>query len=123
MRRRWQRSPSNDDLTLGVNNRAVAYAVANPGNTPINIQIVLLNPDGTESQRINPPLLNPLSPGHHVATYLWQDLNNPRLQFQGSMVLIEQTATPFAVVALVQNQALFTVIPVSPQKAPGIVYR
>jgi hypothetical protein len=115
--------PVDDDRTVASATRSTGYAVANPGSTPINVQIVLLNPDGTEFQRFNPPALNPLPARHHIAEFLWQDLNNPALQFRGNMVLIEQTGTPFAVVALVQNQALYTVIPVSPNKPPAVVYR
>jgi hypothetical protein len=36
------------------------------------------------------------------------------------MVLIEQAGQQFSVVALVQNQGLFTAIPVIPAKAPNI---
>jgi hypothetical protein len=111
--------PVDDDGTLGAQSRFTGYAVANPGNTDINIKIDLVNPDGSLSQAITPTVLNPLRPGSHIARFLWQDLT-PNLQFRGSMVLIEQAGQQFSVVALVQNQGLFTAIPVIPAKAPNV---
>ncbi len=109
--------PVDDDHSVP---RDTGYAVANPGTTPINIKIVLVHPDGTIHQTILPPALNPLPPGGHVATFVWQDLNDQFLLFRGSMVLIEQSGKTFSVVALVLNNGLFTAIPVIPAKAPGI---
>jgi len=109
--------PADDDHSLF---RDTGYAVANPGNTPINIKVVLVHPDGTIHQTIFPPALNPLPPGGHVATFLWQDLNDSFLLFRGTVVLVEQASIPFSVVALVLNNGLFTAIPVLPTKAPGI---
>lgn len=112
--------PIDDDLTLGTQSRSTGYAIANIGTTDINIKIVLANPDGTVSQTITPAELNPLGPGNHLARFLWQHLNNPNLQFTGSIVLIEQTGLPFSASALVLNSGLFTAIPVVPAAAPGI---
>jgi len=113
--------PVDDDGTPGFAlGRFTGYAVANPENSSMNIKIVLVNPDGSISQTLSPQLLNPLLPGSHVARFLWQDLNNLNLKFQGSMVLIEQGGKKFSVVALVQNQGLFTAIPVLPTKAANI---
>lgn len=109
--------PVDDDHSAP---RDTGYAVANPGSTPINIKIVLVHPDGTIHQTVLPPALNPLPPGGHVATFIWQDLNDQFLLFRGSMVLIEQSGKTFSVVALVLNKGLFTAIPVIPAKAPGI---
>jgi hypothetical protein len=111
--------PVDDDGTLGAQSRFTGYAVANTGNTDINIRITLVNPDGSLLQTISPATLNPLRPGAHTARFLWQDIN-PSFQFRGSMVLIEQAGQQFSVVALVQNQGLFTAIPVIPAKAPNI---
>ena len=109
--------PVDDDHSQ---NRDTGYAIANPGTTPMNIKIVLVHPDGTIHQTLFPPALNPLPPGGHVATFIWQDLNDQFLLFRGSMVMIEQASLPFSVVALVLNQGLFTAIPVLPAAAPGI---
>ncbi len=111
--------PINDDRTLGAQSYMTGYAVANPGSEDINIRIVVLNPDGSMSTTLDPPDLNPLSPGCHVARFLWEDLGNPNLQFRGSMILSEQAGQAFSVVALVLNQQLYTAIPVIPTKAPG----
>ncbi len=109
--------PVDDDSAA---NRFTGYAIANSGNQNVNIRIVVVNPDGSPSQTLNPPLLNPLAPGAHVARFLYQDLNNANLQFKGSMVLIAQGSGTFAVVALLQDRGLFTAIPVVAAKAPGI---
>jgi len=109
--------PINDDHTLS---QDTGYAIANPSSSNINIKVVFLHPDGTVHQTLFPPALNPLPPGRHVATFVWQDLNDPFLLFRGSMVMIEQSSIPFAVTALVLNNGLFTAIPAIPSKAPGI---
>jgi len=112
------RIPIDDDRTLGSMTRATGYAVANPGLEDINISLLLLNPDGSVWKIMDPPLLNPLEPGSHEARFLWQDFNDPNMQFRGSMVLTAQAAKTFAVVALVMNQGQFTAIPVIPAKGP-----
>jgi thermitase len=112
--------PVDDDRTLGAKSRMTAYAVANPGTEDINIKVVLVNPDGSVARSIEPPGLNPLKPGCHRAGFLWEDLNDPNLQFRGSAVLLAQSAKTFSVVALVLDQGLYTSIPVIPAKAPGI---
>jgi hypothetical protein len=111
--------PIGDDLTLGAQSRSTGYAIANTGTTNINVKIVLVNPDGTVFQTINPAGLNPLPPGNHVARFVWQDVSTSFV-FQGSAVLIETAAQPFSVVALVLNQGLYSAIPAIPGKASGI---
>jgi thermitase len=110
------RIPIDDDRTLGSLSRVTGYAVANPGQEEININLLLLSPDGSVSRAIDPSALNPLRPGGHVARFLWEDLNEPDLQFRGSVVLTAQAAKTFATVALVMNQGLFTAIPVVPSE-------
>jgi hypothetical protein len=112
--------PVDDDRTLGAKSRMTGYAVANPGSEDINIKVVLLNPDGSVARSVEPPGLNPLKPGCHSAVFLWEDLNDPNLQFRGSAVLLAQSAKTFSIVALVLDQGLYTSIPVIPAKAPGI---
>jgi hypothetical protein len=109
--------PVDDDVPQ---DRFTGYAVANPGGDNINIKIVVVNTDGSIFQTLNPPELNPLGPGNHLARFLFQDLNDNSLKFQGSMVLIAQDAALFSIVALVQESGLFTAIPVIPTKAPNI---
>jgi subtilisin family serine protease len=110
--------PVDDDRTLGAASRTTGYAVANQGSTDIYIRIFQINPDGSIARAVDPPLLNPLRPGCHVSRFLWEDLNDPSLQFRGSMVLNADSA--FSVVALGLNQGLYTAIPVIPAKAPSI---
>jgi hypothetical protein len=62
-----------------------------------------------------------LAPGEQIARYFYQDLGHLGLtQFTGSMVLRAQGNGRFIAVALIQNQALFTVTPVEARKAPNI---
>jgi hypothetical protein len=112
--------PVDDDGTLGSQSRFTGYAVANPGSTPLSIKLVLVDPNGNPVQTITPTALNPLPAGQHAAGFLFQDLNNPSIQFRGSVVMIEQTGQQFSVVALVLNQGLLTAIPVLPTKPPTI---
>jgi hypothetical protein len=110
--------PVNDDNTLGARSYATGYAVANPGSQNLNIRVTVLGEDATVLRVIDPPLLNPLKPGWHVARFLWQDLEDQNLRMKGSMILTSQGGETFPVVALVMNQQLFTAIPVIPAKAP-----
>jgi hypothetical protein len=109
--------PVDDDHVL---QQDTGYAIANPGSTPINVKVIFVHADGTIHLTVNPPALNPLAPGGHVATFLWQDANDPFLLFRGTVVMIEQSGTPFSIVALVLNNGLFTAVPVIPSSAPNI---
>jgi hypothetical protein len=112
--------PVDDDRTLGVRSRITGYAVANPGSEGINVRLILVKPDGTVLRTLDPKALNPLDPGSHVARFLWEDLEDPNLQFKGSLVLIIQGGKTASIVALMLNQGLYTAIPVIPAKAPDI---
>ncbi len=110
--------PMDDDHVL---QQDTGYAIANPGSTPINIKVIFVHPDGTIHLTVSPTALNPLAPGGHVASFLWQDANNNQfLIFRGSVVMIEQSGKPFSIVALVLNNGLFTAVPVIPAGAPNI---
>jgi hypothetical protein len=114
--------PVDDDASQG---RFTGYAVANHGDSDANIRIIVVDANGIAvGQPIRPPQLNPLRAKKHVARFLFQDLNDPNLKFQGSMVLIADGGMKVAVVALVQNSGaagnLYTAIPVIRSKAPGI---
>jgi hypothetical protein len=113
--------PVTDDAGL---RRYTGYAAANRGSGSISIRIVLVNADGSVRQVLRPALLNPLRAGNQVARFLFQDLNDTALTFQGSMVLIADNGAAFSVVALVQSEGaegpLYTAVPVIPAKAPGI---
>jgi hypothetical protein len=106
--------PIDDDLTLGAQSRSTGYAVANPGNENINIRPVLIYPDGSIATTLAPFIL---TPGSHIARFLWQELGESNLKFRGSVVLIADGGKSFSVVALMMNQGLYTAIPVIPGKA------
>ena len=96
-------------------NRLTAYAVANPTSQTVVIKLGLVDVNGN---LVNDTVSITLTPGQQIARYLYQDLGLPI--FQGSMVLRAQCSGTFIAVALVQNQQLFTVIPVTPSKASNI---
>lgn len=103
-----------------IQNRFTGYAIANPGTENVNIRIVLVNGDGVQVQTIRPPSLNPLAPGGHSASFIWQDLNNQNLEFSGSMVFISDGGFQFSMVALVLDRGLITAVPAISGKAPGV---
>ena len=109
--------PVDDDHVGG---RDTGYAIANPGTTDINVKLIFVHPDGTIHMSLTPPALNPLHPGGHVATFLWQDAADQFLLFRGTVVMIEPTGKAFSVVALVLNNGLFTAVPVIQGSAPTI---
>jgi len=102
--------PMDDDVGV---NRTTGYAVANVGVDPITVNIQTYNPDGTPAAALSAV---PLAPGEQRAAFFWQDQHASQ-KFKGSAVLTEQSGRRFAVVALVQNQGLYTAIPVIPAKA------
>jgi hypothetical protein len=105
--------PVDDNLD---ENRYTGYAVANPGTDTLSIKVQTVNADGSPGPTLT---AIPLAPGRQIATFLFQDQAAAR-HFQGTVVLIGQNGSHFSVVALVQNQGLYTAIPVIPAKAPAI---
>ncbi len=104
--------PVDDDNSQS---RYVGYALANTGTTPITIKVDVVDNTGTVQKTFN---IN-LNPGAQLAKFLFQD--DPTFStFSGSMVLVGQNSATFAVVALVQDGSLYTVIPVIPSKAANI---
>jgi len=100
-------------------NRRTAFAVANYGSDPINIKIVVLDKNGAITNTITPEELNPLGPQQQLARFL-DEYDSSTESLQGSMVLITEDGQRFVVLALIQNQWLYTSIPVIPGKAPNI---
>jgi hypothetical protein len=95
--------------------RATGFAVANPGNSDINISIVVLDESGFQvGNTVSPAELNPLGPQKQVARYLHQYL--PLVTtFKGSMILL--SGDSFVSVALSTSPGLgpdsvMSVIPV-----------
>ncbi len=108
--------PLDDDIPPPAN-RYTGYAVANPSTTDtITIKVQTVEADGQPAATLAPITL---APGKQVATFVFQD-SAASQQFKGSVVLIGEDGKSFVVVALVQNQGLYTAIPVIPSKAPHI---
>ena len=101
----------NDDSK----SRQVGYALANVGTGPLTVKVVVVDNSGTMQKTFNITL----NPGAQLAKFLFQD-DATFSTFKGSMVLMGQGTGSFAVVALVQNGSLYTVIPVIPAKASNI---
>ncbi len=99
--------PMDDDVSA---NHTTGYALANVGTATITINIQTYNPDGTPAATLTPVTLGP---GGQTAAFFWQDKNASQ-KFKGSAVLTEQNGKQFVVVALVQDQGLYTAIPVIP---------
>jgi len=95
--------------------RITAYAIANPTDESFEVRLCLVD---TEGNVVDDSATIPLSPGEQLAQYLFQDLGFQ--EFEGSVVLRAQSGGTFVAVALIQNQTLFTVVPVEAGKAPHI---
>ncbi len=91
--------------------RFVGFAVANPNEEEISIQLVVSDSGGTELYLVRPPPLNPLAAHGQVAAYLHEYLASART-LRGSMRLTADAGKRFVVVALQQSRGLFTAIPV-----------
>ncbi len=109
--------PLDDDVPPPAN-RYTGYAVANPSSTDtVTIKVQTVRGDDGQPAAVLAPVV--LGPGKQIASFVFQDPAASR-QFKGSVVLIGEGGKSFAVVALVQNQGLYTAIPVIPSKAPHI---
>jgi hypothetical protein len=93
------------------------YAVANPSTSDtVTIKVVMVREDGSVAATLSPITLGP---GQQVAQFFVQDSAASKT-FNGTAVLIGQNSRKFSVVALIQDQGLYTAIPVTPGKASGI---
>jgi hypothetical protein len=106
--------PLDDDDAAA---RYTGYAIANPGAEAITIKAVTVKADGTPGATLR---MIALRPGEQVAAFFFQAQEPSNRVFQGSVVLMGQGGAKFVLVALVQDQGLFTAIPVINAKAPGI---
>jgi hypothetical protein len=96
--------------------RSTAYAIANPTDQILAIRLGLLDSNGI---LVDDTVSIMLNPGQKIARYLNQDFLN-RPTFQGSLVFRAQEGGTFVAVALIQNQQLYTAVPVVPNKSPNI---
>jgi hypothetical protein len=90
-----------------------AFAVANPTGQGITVALCLVDKDG---KVIDDTVTIPLAAGEQIARYFSQYL----ALSDGTVVLKAQSGGTFVAVALIQDQALFTVVPVIEGKAPHI---
>jgi hypothetical protein len=95
--------------------RLTAYAIANPTSQSLAVKICYVDTSGSV---VNDTAIIQLAPGGQTARYFNQDWEYST--FEGSVVLRAQSAGAFVAVGLIQNQTLFTVVPVVPGKAPHI---
>ena len=91
--------------------RYTGFAVANPGDVPLFLSVTVRDGNGSEVATIAPERLSPLGAGRQVAVFLHELLPSAG-SFRGSMSLASTDGTSFVVVALIQNRALYTAIPV-----------
>jgi hypothetical protein len=98
-------------------NRSTAFAIANPGDTDINVRLQIVDKSGLILNTISPAQLNPLPSQNQFALFLDQILPSTA-DLRGSVQLIA-TGGRFIVTALIQNQSQLTAIPVIPGKSPG----
>ena len=106
--------PIDDDYA---EERLSAFAVANPTSQNLRLKIALVDQQGDVV--VDNIMVN-LSPGQQTAKYIYQQLSQTNFRFRGSVVLRAQEGGSFTAVALIQNQALFTAIPVASGKASHI---
>ncbi len=99
--------PVDDDVNQS---RFTGYAVANSSDKAITIKVLEVSSDGTTVTALSPITLGPWS---QSARFFYEDPKAAR-KFAGTAVLIGQDGATFAIVALVQNQGLFSSIPVIP---------
>ncbi len=110
--------------TIPVNNddsqrRYTGFAVANPNPGDLYLKLLAVDSTGQVLASVTPPELNPLHSKNQVARYLHEYIQST-LKFNGSLVLVSRDMTGFVAVALLQNQGLYTAIPVISAMAPTI---
>ena len=104
--------PVDDDASK---QRLTAYAIANPTDQNLTVNLCFVDTAGTV---VNDTPTIQLGPGEQIARYFSQDWDYQT--FEGTVVFKAQDGRVFVAVALIQNQALFTVVPVIAGKAPHI---
>jgi len=100
----------NDDSQA----RYTGFALANPNSDSVNVRLITLDQSGNVADNIAPPQLNPLGPNQQVAVYLHQLVS--RLTFKGTLILYVTNGKQLSMTALVQEQGVFSAIPVVPDK-------
>jgi hypothetical protein len=99
----------------GSQGRWISYAIANPSNQTIDIELALTGQDGTA---IGDTVTFTLGANQQVSKYLSQDF--ARTVFKGSLAIRgQQEGASFIAVAIVDNQGLLTAIPLKSGTASG----
>jgi len=99
--------PRDDDVDQ---ERYTGFAVANPGDDAITIQVYEVSADGSTITSLTSLALAPRS---QRSAYFIQDPKATQ-KLKGSAVLVGQNGAVFTAVALVQNRGMYTAIPVIP---------
>ena len=99
--------PRDDDASR---ERYTGFAVANPGDGAITIQVYEVSADGSTVTPLTPIVLEAKS---QKASYFTQDPKATQ-KLKGSAVLIGQDGALFSAVALMQNHGIYTAVPVIP---------
>ncbi len=99
--------PRDDDAG---GERYTGFAVANPGDSPVTIQVYEVGADGATITSLTPLVLAPRS---QKAGFFIEDAKATQA-LKGSAVLVGQNGAVFTAVALAQNRGMYTAIPVMP---------
>lgn len=98
--------------------RYTGFALANPNSDNVNVRLITLYQNGNVADNVLPPQLNPLGPNQQVAVFLRQLV--PRPTFKGTLILYVTNGRQVAMTALVQEQGVFSAIPVVPDKVANV---
>jgi glucose/arabinose dehydrogenase len=97
--------------TVGSSDTGVA--VANPGDAPVNVRLVLVNRDGAEVQAIDLPQLNPLPPKSQASLFVTKmGFQNAGGLSDSSLRILVQGLGEVGVTALTVEDGLISVLPV-----------
>jgi hypothetical protein len=92
--------------------RYTGFAIANPADVDINLQLATFDSDGTpRGEPVRPAALNPLPANGHVSIFL-HELLPSALDLKGTMRITSDGGRPFVIVALEQVRGLLTAIPI-----------
>jgi hypothetical protein len=106
--------PRDDDVSQA---RYTGFAVANPGDQTITIQVLEVAADATAVTLLTPIVLGPRA---QKAAFFFEDPKASQ-KFRGAAVLVGQSGAMFSVVSLVLNRGIYTALPVMPGCAPNLV--
>ena len=105
--------PRDDDVA---HERYTGFALANPGDAPLDIQVLEVSADGSSIAPLAPIALPPRS---QRAAFFFEDPKASR-EFRGTAVLLERTGANFLAVSLAQDHGIYSAVPVMPGKAPNL---